>query len=219
MAQRKGKVMQRDSLVHVAATGGYGSVFEVDDKGVCEVGLIDPCADDYSLRVPAHALIEIESVGRDQLDELLDALALFHLGVRHGIRTAKSFELFVGKNEEAALELWFSSGIAAPKRLAELDEPSERALLGALAGLDLDPWLHGGRSAAGQDVSLEGWSWSLELIGGGKGSSGFGRGVAPAGLAALCVTLTELGVPIRWEGGAAGPVAVDSERAETATRR
>ena len=34
--------MQRDSLVHVAATGGYGSVFEVDDKGVCEVGLIDP---------------------------------------------------------------------------------------------------------------------------------------------------------------------------------
>ena len=76
MAQRKGKVMQRDSLVHVAATGGYGSVFEVDDKGVCEVGLIDPCADDYSLRVPAHALIEIESVGRDQLDELLGALAL-----------------------------------------------------------------------------------------------------------------------------------------------
>ena len=72
--------MQRDSLVHVAATGGYGSVFEVDDKGVCEVGLIDPCADDYSLRVPAHALIEIESVGKDQLDELLDALALFHLG-------------------------------------------------------------------------------------------------------------------------------------------
>ena len=74
--------MQRDSLVHVAATGGYGSVFEVDDKGICEVGLIDPCADDYSLRVPAHTLVEIEPVGRDQMDELLGALALFHLGVR-----------------------------------------------------------------------------------------------------------------------------------------
>jgi len=218
VAQRKGKVMQRDSLVHVAATGGYGSVFEVDDKGICEVGLIDPCADDYSLRVPAHTLVEIEPVGRDQMDELLGALALFHLGVRHGIRTARSFELFVGKNEEAVLELWFSSGIAAPRRLTELDGPSERALIAALAGLDLDPWLHGGHGAEGQDVSLEGWSWSLELIGGGKGSSGFARGVAPAGLSFLCVTLTELGVPIRWEGGATGPVAVDSERAKTATR-
>ena len=138
MAQRKGKVMQRDSLVHVAATGGYGSVFEVDDKGICEVGLIDPCADDYSLRVPAHTLVEIEPVGRDQMDELLGALALFHLGVRHGIRTARSFELFVGKNEEAVLELWFSSGIAAPRRLTELDGPSERALIAALAGKFVD---------------------------------------------------------------------------------
>ena len=77
--------MQRDALVRVQATGSYGSVFSVGEDGVCEVGLIDPVADDYSLKLPQLTLEELPWPPAGAEAALIERLALFHLRVRRGM--------------------------------------------------------------------------------------------------------------------------------------
>ena len=162
--------MRCDSLVHVSATGGYGSVFEVHD-GVCEVGLIDPTADEYSVTVPQSAVQEMDPVRDSARAGLLGHLVLFHLRVNWRLRLAWSFEAFAGRGEDGVLELWAACGTSRPRRVATLSPQEESLLTASLAGLSLDAWAPG---RAGAAPSLEGWGWSTELIGAGMGQSAYG---------------------------------------------
>ncbi|WP_143803049.1 hypothetical protein [Olsenella urininfantis] len=196
--------MERDSLVHVAATGGYGSVFGETD-GVCEVGLLDPLADDYSLRVPSSQLTLLEDALPDGLPGLLEGLSLFHLRVGRGLDVDASFELFLGRDEEGLYGLWFSRGLERARQLASVSWEGLSGFRSCVGALDLGAWHDGGPSCGG--CSLDAWGWSLELAGAGLGASAFGREAAPGGLRELCRVLARLGAPISW--GEAGPVASD----------
>jgi len=203
--------IERDSLVHVAAASCYGSVFGIDDQGVCEVGLIGPEVDDYSLRLPLASLTEIEPAEPDQLGQVIDQLALLHLRVRQGIQVARAFQVFVGRNEDLDLEVWFASGVGSPHRALGLDSAQEAALGRSLRDLGLEAWAwRPTRKAQVADVSLDTWSWALELIGAGRGLSAFGRGRGPEGLRGLCGLLADWGLPLLWEetpGGQGSPIA------------
>lgn len=192
--------MQRDSLVHVAATGGYGSVFEVQD-GVCEVGLLDPTAEEYSLMVPQTALEELDSATDADRRELLARLALLHLRVTRGLLARDGFELYVGRNEDDAFELWFAQGLARTQRVATLDADAAANLTEALLPLGLDAWEGGGAPC------LDGWGWSLELVGAGMGQAAYGTAPAACadadagaceGLRDLVLALAGLGLPVEW---------------------
>lgn len=199
--------MRRDSLVHVAATGGYGSVFEVHD-GVCEVGLIDPTADEYSVTVPQSAVQEMSPVRDSARAGLLGHLVLFHLRVNWRLRLAWSFEAFVGRGEDGDLELWAACGTSRPRRVATLTPQKASLLTASLAGLSLDAWEPG---RAGAAPSLDGWGWSTELIGAGMGQSAYGscpsgekngsplpEGAVPEGMPAVVEALASLGLPVSW---------------------
>lgn len=199
--------MRRDSLVHVAATGGYGSVFEAHD-GVCEVGLIDPTADEYSITVPQSAVQEMDPVGDSARAGLLGHLVLFHLRVNWRLRLALSFEAFAGREEDGALELWAACGTSRPRRVATLSAREESHLTTSLAALSLDAWAPG---QAGAAPSLDGWGWSTELVGAGVGQSACGScpsgekdgqplppGAVPEGLPAVVEALAGLGLPVAW---------------------
>ena len=70
--------VQRDSLVYVPAAAAYAIVFAASDDGVCEVGLIDPGADDYSLSVPTASvepMVTIRSRMKTTDEPLLEQLA------------------------------------------------------------------------------------------------------------------------------------------------
>ena len=121
--------MRHDSLVHVAATGGYGSVFEVHD-GVCEVGLIDPTADEYSITVPQSAVQEMDPVGDSARAALLGHLVLFHLRVNWRLRLALSFEAFAGREEGGALER-----VGEGETAVELGRGHVRVGVGGVGGL------------------------------------------------------------------------------------
>lgn len=206
--------MERDSLVHVAATGGYGSVFEVTD-GVCEVGLIDPTADEYSLRVPVSAVEEMEPAQDADRGRLLGHLALVHLRVNRRLDLARTFEVFVGADEEGGLELWFGSGTSRPARVSVLSPGERDSLTDALGALALDGWAAGG--PVGAPADLGGWGWSLQMVGGGLGQAAYGRAAAgeagsagvPAGLRDLVGTLAALGLPVAWQND--GPAALPDE--------
>ena len=71
--------MQRDSLVYVPAAAAYAIVFAASDDGVCEVGLIDPGADDYSLSVPTASVEPMEPAGPESMADLAAPLAVLHL--------------------------------------------------------------------------------------------------------------------------------------------
>ena len=187
--------MRRDSLVHVAATGGYGSVFEVHD-GVCEVGLIDPTADEYSVTVPQSAVQEMSPVRDSARAGLLGHLVLFHLRVNWRLRLAWSFEAFVGRGEDGDLELWAACGTSRPRRVATLTPQEASLLTASLAGLSLDAWEPG---RAGAAPSLDGWGWSTELIGAGMGQSAYGSCPSgPEGMPAVVEALASLGLPVSW---------------------
>jgi hypothetical protein len=195
-------LVESESLVYVPAASSYASVFAVGENGVCEVGLIDPGADDYSLRVPMSALEEMEEVGADRVGELAERLALLHLRVRRGMDTPCAFEVFVGRSEEGGLELWFSRGLTGARHVRDLDEREERELAGALCSVDLAPWRRGGPE---KPPSLDVWSWSMQAIGAGLGVAGYGRGAAPEGLASLVGLLSSFGLDVAW--GDDGPYA------------
>ena len=194
--------MQRDSLVYVPAAAAYAIVFAASDDGVCEVGLIDPGADDYSLSVPTASVEPMEPARPENMADLAAQLAVLHLRVSRGIDVARSFEAFVGRAESGSLELWFSRGSSRATLLAELDPAAEKSLRSALEGLDLGPWSSGGPA---REPSLDDWGWSVQAVGARLGAQGYGRAVAPAGLEALVSTLRSLGAPVSW--GADGPVA------------
>ena len=117
--------MQRDSLVYVPAAAAYAIVFAASDDGVCEVGLIDPGADDYSLSVPTASVEPMEPAGPENVADLAAQLAVLHLRVSRGIDVARSFEAFVGRAESGSLELWFSRGSsrATPRQTASAPRP------------------------------------------------------------------------------------------------
>ena len=194
--------VESDSLVYVPAAASYASVFAVGENGVCEVGLIDPGADDYSLRVPMSALEEMEEVGVERMSELTDRLALLHLRVRRGVDTPRAFEVFVGRSEEGELGLWFSRGVSSACHVCDLDEGRERELSSALCSVDLSSWRRGGPE---QPPSLDVWSWSMQAIGGGLGVAGYGRGGSPDGLDVLVELLSSFGLAVAW--GEDGPYA------------
>lgn len=194
--------VQRDSLVYVPAAAAYAIVFAASDDGVCEVGLIDPGADDYSLSVPTASVEPMEPAGPESMADLAAQLAVLHLRVSRGIDVARSFEAFVGRAESGSLELWFSRGSSRATLLAELDPTAEKSLRSALEGLDLGPWSSGGPA---RTPSLDDWGWSVQAVGARLGTQGYGRAAAPAGLEALVSTLRSLGAPVSW--GTDGPVA------------
>ena len=204
--------MKRDSLVHVAATGGYASVFEVSD-GVCEVGLIDPLADDYSIRVPQGGLEEMEPATDADRERLLGRLVLLHLRVSRSLDLRRGFEAYVSRNEDDDLELWFAAGTSRAERSMVLDPTRGASLVDAVRPLALDAWADGG---TGPDVAtLDGWGWSVQMVGGGMGQAAFGHpdpadpDDVPAGLHGLVDALSGLGLPVCW--GDDGP-RVDGSR-------
>ena len=194
--------VQRDSLVYVPAAAAYAIVFAASDDGVCEVGLIDPGADDYSLSVPTASVEPMEPAGPENMADLAAQLAVLHLRVSRGIDVARSFEAFVGRAESGSLELWFSRGSSRATLLAELDPAAEKSLRSALEGLDLGPWSSGGPA---RTPSLDDWGWSVQAVGARLATQGYGRAAAPAGLEALVSILRSLGAPVSW--GIDGPVA------------
>ena len=108
------------------------------------------------------------------------------------------------------MELWFARGIQAPRKLLDLDEGHETALMEALGELGLKAWEDGPDVTDDQTVSLDTWSWALEVIGSGRGFSSYGRGFAPEGMRRLCDLLKDWGVPIAWDdsdGEGGSPVA------------
>lgn len=189
--------MQRDALVRVQATGSYGSVFSVGEDGVCEVGLIDPVADDYSLKLPQPTLEELPWPPAGAEAALIERLALFHLRVRRGMDVDHAFEAYLGRNEGGDLELWFAPGASRAERCVTLDERGEGLVREALVGLRLDAW----RSGGGATPSLGSWSWSAEVIGDGMGMVGYGRAVAAEGLAGVVAALARLGLPVECAPG------------------
>ncbi|MGN0075689.1 MAG: hypothetical protein ACI38Z_01770, partial [Parafannyhessea sp.] len=124
------------------------------------------------------------------------------------------FELYVGRNEDDALELWFGKGLARTQRVATLDADGAVRLTGALLPLGLDPWEDGGAPC------LDGWGWSLELIGAGMGQAAYGSAPADCadadagaceGLRGLVLALAGMGLPIAWRQD--GPHALDGDGA------
>ncbi|OFK23569.1 hypothetical protein [Olsenella sp. HMSC062G07] len=196
--------MQVDSLVHIPAAGGYGSVMGLGEDGSVEVELIDPGADDFSLRLPLANVGELEHARDADLEALARSLALLHLRVSRALDLDRSFDLYVGRTEDAALDLWFGGGRRRPRRLRTLSAAEGEALASTLAKLALDAWRHGGPR---EDTrTLDGWGWSCEVIGGGRGASGFGRQRPFEGMEGLCDVLMRLGAPIGWEDDAPGAV-------------
>lgn len=191
--------MERDSLVRVPAAGCYGSVFEVQD-GMCEVGLLDPTAEEYSVMAPQVALEELEPATDADRERLVLRLALAHLRVTRGLLAKDGFELYVGRNEDDALELWFGQGLARTKKVATLGAEQSAPLTRALLGLRLDAW------EKGSAPSLDGWGWSVELVGAGMGQAAHGTALGSAGadagacegLRGLVLALHGMGLPVAW---------------------
>ncbi len=186
--------MERDALVRVAATGGYGTVFSVED-GACEVALIDPQAEEDFLTVPQAMVEVLEWAYPESMGELASRLALLHLRVSRGGVATRGFEAFVGRTEEGMLELWWATDNHRARRVLSLDGVQENALATSLGALDLEPWEHGGARPA----QPGGWHWSLECAGAGLGASGFGHAGAPAELGGVVYALADLGLPLIWD--------------------
>lgn len=189
--------MKTDDLVYVSAAGCYASVFEQTDEGLCEVGLIDPRADDYSLTVPASTLVAVEDAGLEDMDRVARELVLLHLRINHGFEFDRSLHLYVGRREDADLDVMMSIGPKTPVLIARWGEVERVALEGALSSFDLPAWRDGG----GLAPALDGWGWSMQVIGAGMGCSGFGHNGWPASLERLIATLGTLGIPVCWCDG------------------
>ncbi|KXB63958.1 hypothetical protein [Olsenella sp. DNF00959] len=186
--------MERDALVRVAATGGYGTVYSVEE-GVCEVALIDPQAEEDFLSVPQAMVEPLERAYPESMGELAGRLALLHLRVSCGAAAGGGFEAFVGRTEDDALELWWAEGNHRARRVSHLEGGQASALASALRGLDLEPWEHGG----GAPARPGGWHWSLECAGASMGASGFGHDGAPEGLRDVVEALAGMGLPLIWD--------------------
>lgn len=189
--------MHADSIVRVQATGSYGSVFEIGENGICEVGLIDPLADDYSLMVPLSGLDELAKPVGAERQRLIDELALLHIEINKP-RWEGYIELFVGRSEEGTMKLWFEnrSMIKGTKFTVSdraLDEVQVQDLKQVLSNFDLSECR--GEDAYSEGI-LDGWSWSAEFIGAGFAQSGLGHNVAPTAFFDLIHVLEQFGLPI-----------------------
>lgn len=151
--------------------------------------------------VPQTALEELDPATDADRRELLARLALLHLRVTRGLLAHDGFELYVGRNEDDAFELWFAQGLARTQRVATLDADAAANLTEVLLPLGLDAWEDGGAPC------LDGWGWSLELVGAGMGQAAYGTAPAACadadagaceGLRDLVTALAGLGLPVEW---------------------
>lgn len=206
-------------LVRLNANGSFGLLLGSDETDSCEVELLGPEEEEYSIRVPRANLLLQEMIGPGDAQAARKAAlraTFVRLDVGWGIQVPRAFTAYFGRNEDQKLELWYEGGLRHAERVAALAYASgqQRSLLEALAELVQDANAPQESSLAtdsgAASLSLDGWRWSLELFAGSHGLTAQGSNAAPDSLRRLVESLGELGCGCAWDAQEDAPRNVDA---------